>query len=47
LQKKEETMRQGSVLLADNHKKMLGGVGSLLENVFATFFMVADEQSLY
>ena len=39
-------MKHGKVLLADNHQNMLGGVRSLLENVFETVFMVADEASL-
>ena len=39
-------MKQGKVLLADNHQNMLSGVRSLLENMFETVFMVADETSL-
>ncbi len=39
-------MRQGKVLLADNHQNMLGGVRNLLEKIFETIFMVADETSL-
>jgi DNA-binding NarL/FixJ family response regulator len=39
-------MRQGKVLLADNHQNMLAGVRTLLESMFATVFMVADEASL-
>jgi DNA-binding NarL/FixJ family response regulator len=39
-------MKQSKVLLADNHQSMLEGVRSLLENVFDTVFMVADEASL-
>src|SRR5262249_21844435 len=34
------------VLLADSHLGMLGGVHSLLENLFETVLMVADERSL-
>ena len=43
---KERTMKQGKVLLADNHQTMLEGVRNLLENMFETVFMVADETSL-
>jgi DNA-binding NarL/FixJ family response regulator len=39
-------MKQGKVLLADNHQNMLEGVRNLLENMFKTVFMVADEASL-
>ena len=39
-------MKQRKVLLADNHQSMLEGVRSLLENMFDTVFMVADEASL-
>jgi len=39
-------MKQGKVLLADNHQNMLSGVRTLLENMFETVFMVADENSL-
>jgi len=39
-------MKQGKVLLADNHQNMLEGVRSLLESLFETVFMVADEASL-
>ena len=39
-------MKQGKVLLADNHQTMLEGVRNLLENMFDTVFMVADEASL-
>jgi DNA-binding NarL/FixJ family response regulator len=39
-------MKQGKVLLADNHETMLGGVRNLLESIFDTVFMVADEASL-
>jgi DNA-binding NarL/FixJ family response regulator len=43
---KEGTMKQGKVLLADNHQNMLEGVRNLLESQFETVFMVADEASL-
>ena len=39
-------MKQGKVLLADNHQTMLEGVRNLLEDLFETVFMVADEASL-
>jgi DNA-binding NarL/FixJ family response regulator len=39
-------MKQGKVLLADNHQNMLSGTRTLLENMFETVFMVADENSL-
>jgi DNA-binding NarL/FixJ family response regulator len=39
-------MKQGKVLLADNHQTMLEGVRNMLENIFDTVFMVADEASL-
>lgn len=39
-------MKQGKVLLADNHQNMLAGVRNLLEDIFETVFMVADEVSL-
>jgi len=39
-------MKQGKVLLADNHQTMLEGVRNLLEDMFETVFMVADEASL-
>jgi DNA-binding NarL/FixJ family response regulator len=39
-------MKQGKVLLADNHQNMLEGVRTLLEDLFETVFMVADEASL-
>jgi DNA-binding NarL/FixJ family response regulator len=45
-QRKGPTMKQGRVLLADNHQNMLEGVRDLLENMFETVFMVADEASL-
>jgi DNA-binding NarL/FixJ family response regulator len=37
---------KGRVLLADSHLNMLGGVYSLLETLFKTVLMVADEASL-
>jgi DNA-binding NarL/FixJ family response regulator len=39
-------MKQGKVLLTDKHQNMLSGVRNLLENMFETVFMVADEISL-
>jgi len=39
-------MKKGRVLLADSHQDMLGGVRNLLEGMFETVFMVADERSL-
>ena len=39
-------MKQGRVLLADNHQNMLESVRNLLEDMFDTVFMVADEASL-
>lgn len=39
-------MKKGKVLLADKHQNMLAGVRTLLENLFETVFMVADEASL-
>jgi len=39
-------MKQGKVLLADNHQNMLAGVRTLLEDMFDRVFMVADEASL-
>src|SRR5262249_41008691 len=40
------TMKAGRVLLADSHLNMLEGVHSLLETLFDTVVMVADERSL-
>jgi DNA-binding NarL/FixJ family response regulator len=40
------TVKQGRVLLADSHLGMLGGVHSLLDALFETVLMVADERSL-
>lgn len=39
-------MKYGRVILADSHLNMLGGVHSLLEALFETVLMVADERSL-
>lgn len=39
-------MKQGKVILADNHQNMLEGVRTLLESMFENVFMVADEASL-
>jgi DNA-binding NarL/FixJ family response regulator len=39
-------VKQGRVLLADGHLGMLGGVHSLLDALFETVLMVADERSL-
>src|SRR5262252_2794370 len=39
-------MKYGRVLLADSHLNMLGGVYSLLDSLFETVLMVADERSL-
>src|ERR1051326_418039 len=39
-------MKQGRVLLADSHLGVLGGVHGLLDTVFDTVLMVADERSL-
>ena len=39
-------MKHGRALLADGHLGMLGGVHSLLDALFETVLMVADERSL-
>jgi DNA-binding NarL/FixJ family response regulator len=39
-------MRQGRVILADQHSNMLGGIRHLLETEVETVLMVADEASL-
>lgn len=39
-------VKHGRVLLADRHLGMLGGVHSLLDALFETVLMVADERSL-
>src|SRR5262249_18890516 len=39
-------VKQGRVLLADGHLGMLGGVHGMLEALFETVLMVADERSL-
>lgn len=45
-EKTETTMKQGRVLLADRHQSMLEGIRGLLETMFQTVVMVADEPSL-
>jgi DNA-binding NarL/FixJ family response regulator len=42
----ELAMKLGRVVLADSHLGMLGGVHGLLEAMFETVLMVADERSL-
>src|SRR5690348_15690246 len=42
----DRTMKTGRVLLADCHLNVLESVHSLLETLFETVFMVADERSL-
>jgi DNA-binding NarL/FixJ family response regulator len=42
----DDNMKSGRVLLADSHLGMLGGVHSLLDALFETVLMVADERSL-
>jgi DNA-binding NarL/FixJ family response regulator len=39
-------VKQGRAVLADSHLGMLGGVHSLLDALFETLLMVADERSL-
>jgi DNA-binding NarL/FixJ family response regulator len=39
-------MKHGRVLLADSHLGVLGGAHSLLDSLFETVLMVADERSL-
>ena len=39
-------MKYGCVLLADRHQNMLEGIRGLLESMFDTVMMVADELSL-
>ena len=39
-------MKHGRVLLADRHLGMLGGVHTLLDSLFETVLMVANERSL-
>jgi DNA-binding NarL/FixJ family response regulator len=39
-------VKNGRILLADSHLGMLGGVHSLLDALFETVLMVADERSL-
>ena len=43
---KEGAMELGKVILADSHQNVLGSVRHLLEGIFETVFMVADEASL-
>ena len=40
-------MTQSTVVLADRHQNMLEGIRGLLEAVFDTVVMVADEMSLF
>ena len=40
-------LKHGRVLLADSHLGMLGGVHSLLDAMFESVLMVADERSLF
>ncbi len=40
-------MRQGRVILADEHSNMLAGIRRLLEDEAKTVLMVSDEFSLY
>jgi len=40
-------MKQGRVILADEHSNMLGGIRRLLEDEVETVLMVADENSLF
>jgi DNA-binding NarL/FixJ family response regulator len=46
LEKASFPVKHGRVLLADSHLGMLGGVKSLLDALFETVLMVADERSL-
>ena len=39
-------MKHGCVLLAYSHLNILGGVHNLLDALFGTVFMVANERSL-
>lgn len=39
-------MKQGNVIIADSHQGMLAGERALLESMFKTVIMVADEASL-
>lgn len=39
-------MKKGTVLLADRHQNMLEGIRGLLETMFDSVIMVADETSL-
>jgi DNA-binding NarL/FixJ family response regulator len=40
-------VKHSRVILADSHLNMLGGVYSLLDSLFDTVMMVADEASLF
>jgi DNA-binding NarL/FixJ family response regulator len=40
-------VKHSRVILADSHLNMLGGVYSLLNSLFVTVMMVADEASLF
>jgi DNA-binding NarL/FixJ family response regulator len=46
MQGRDCAVKHGSVLLADSHLNMLVGVHSLLDAMFETVLMVADEHSL-
>ena len=42
----DRAMKYGRVVLADGHLNLLGGVHSLLEALFESVLMVADERSM-
>jgi DNA-binding NarL/FixJ family response regulator len=46
LERKDFAIKYGRVLLADRHLSMLQGVHTLLDSLFETVLMVADEPSL-
>jgi two-component system secretion response regulator SsrB len=46
LERMDRAVKHGRALLADGHLGMLGGAHSLLEALFETVLMVADERSL-
>jgi DNA-binding NarL/FixJ family response regulator len=46
IERMDHAVKHGRVLLADSHLGMLGGVHSLLDRLFKTVLMVADEPSL-
>src|SRR5262249_15002922 len=46
LERPDDAMKHGRALLADSHLGMLEGVHSLLDALFETVLMVADERSL-